>query len=136
MWVEPREESAGKLIICCLDIFKDMRLLASLELSTLTLKGNLCLFVLWVTSFQLLLKFVTWRWPDFVCSGFGKNFYLLNNVFNIQTNFGMLTNFLINVLIHKSLMIVFSLLISDHIISCRCSSMKLKISFSFYMTKI
>ena len=47
MWVELREESADKLKICCLVIFKDMRLLASLELSTLTLKGNLCLLVLW-----------------------------------------------------------------------------------------
>ena len=46
MWVELREESVDKLKICCLVIFKDMRLLASLELSTLTLKGNLCLFVL------------------------------------------------------------------------------------------
>lgn len=47
MWVERREESADKLKICFLVILKDMRLLASLELSTLTLKGNLCLFVLW-----------------------------------------------------------------------------------------
>jgi len=46
MWVELREEPADKLKICCLVILKDMRLLASLELSTLTLKGNLYLFVL------------------------------------------------------------------------------------------
>ena len=58
MCVELREEPADKLKIpvCCLVISKDMRLLASLELSTLTLKGNLLPFafcILWNTNLML-----------------------------------------------------------------------------------